>query len=107
MLNRYPVTSVSSFDVSSLEEDAESLQAHIKGMKEEIKKAKSRDSLLGPLMKSTYKYRQDFIRCEITPVSTVIDKFPALVEPSMVSPKGLLLLCMHVCVDRARNGFDI
>ena len=91
------MTSVSSFDDPSVVEDAESLQAHIKGMKEEMKKAKLRDSLLGTLMKSTYKYHWDFILSEITPVSTVIDKFPALVRPSMVSVKGLLLLCMHVC----------
>ena len=48
------MTSVTSFDDPSVEEDAESLQAHIKGMKEEIIKAKLRDSLLGTLMKSTY-----------------------------------------------------
>ena len=54
LLKRYPVTSVTSFDDPSVEEDAESLQAHIKGMKEEIIKAKLRDSLLGTLMKTTY-----------------------------------------------------
>ena len=84
LLNRYPVTSTSSPNDPSIQEDSESLQEHIKGMKEEMKKAKPRDSLLGPLMKSTYKYRRDFILREVAPVSTVIDKFPALIRPSMV-----------------------
>ena len=91
LLNRYPVTSTSSFDDPSVEEDSESLQEHIKGMKEEMKKAKPRDLLLGPLMKSTYKYRRDFILCEVTPVSMVIDKFPALIRPSMVCMSQRLL----------------
>ena len=44
-------------------------------MKEEMKKAKPRDSLLGPLMKSTYKCCRDDILCEVLPVSMVIEKF--------------------------------
>ena len=84
LLSRYPVTSTSSFEDPSVEEDSESLREHKKAMKEEMKKLKPRDSLLGPLMKSTYKYRRDFILCEIAPVSTVIDEFPAIIRPSMV-----------------------
>jgi len=83
LLDRYPVTSSSCGD-PSVEEDSESLHQHIKGMKEEMKKAKPRDSLLGPLMKSTYKCRRDDILCQNLPVSMVIERFPAIVRPSMV-----------------------
>jgi len=36
-------------------EDSESLQQHIKAMKDEMSKLKPQNSLLGPLMQSTYK----------------------------------------------------
>ena len=66
------MTSTSSFEDPSAEEDSESLREHKKAMKEEMKKLKPRDSLIGPLMKSTYKYRRDFILCEIVPVSRTV-----------------------------------
>lgn len=78
------MTSTSSFEDPSVEEDSESLCEHKKAMKEEMKKLKPRDSLIGPLMKSTYKYCRDFSLCEIVPVSTVIDEFPAIIRPSMI-----------------------
>ena len=69
-----------------------------------MKKLKPRDSLIGPLMKSTYKYCRDFSLCEIVPVSTVIDEFPAIIRPSMVHKYDSFRI-IYFYTDRARNGF--
>jgi len=83
LLSRYPVSTVSN-NSTEVTEDAESLSEHIDSIKKEMEKERPRDSLLGQLMRSTYRYRRDQIITESIPVSKVLEDFPALKRPAMV-----------------------
>ena len=85
LLSRYPVTSALAGNLVEVAEDSRSLEEHIKAMKDEMSRQRPRNSLLAPLMKSTYKDRRNYILYEIVPVATVIEKYPALSQPAMVS----------------------
>lgn len=54
-------------------------------MVEEMKKAKPRDVVLLPLMKSTFQERRIFIQNEAGTVSEIIQAYPTLSRPAVVS----------------------
>ena len=53
-------------------------------MEDEFKKAKPRDSVL-PLMKSTFKERRMFVQDDAGSVEDILDVFPSLCRPALVS----------------------
>lgn len=58
---------------------------HNKAIKVELAKAKPRDSVLLPLMRSTYGERRMFILNEATSVQSILEKYCALSRPAIVS----------------------
>lgn len=82
LLRRYPVNSGGSACVA---EDADSLEEHKKAIGTELGKAKPRDSVLLPLMKSTYAERRMFILNEATSVAVILTNHAALSRPAIVS----------------------
>ena len=69
LLRRYPLSSTTS----PLILDPESLAKHEQAMKAELSKSKPRDTILLPLMKSTYHNRRIFILNE---VASILVKYP-------------------------------
>ena len=63
-------------------EDADSLEEHKKAIAAEVGKAKSRHSVLLPLMKSTYAEQRMFILNEATSVAVILTNHPALSRPT-------------------------
>ena len=84
LLRSYPVSSKASTDTS---ENAESLAIHLKALCTELSKAKPRDGVLLPLMRSTYGERRMFILNEETSVQGILEKYRALSRPAIVSGK--------------------
>lgn len=74
LLRRYPLSSTTS--PSTLISDPESLAKHEAAMKTELSKSKPRDTVLLPLMKSTYHSRRIFILNEATSVASILAKYP-------------------------------
>ena len=72
-------------------DDEESIELHKKAIVEELSKAKPQDSVLRPLMKSTYSERRMFVQNEAVSVKEIIEKCPALCHPLVVS--NMLWLC--------------
>ena len=66
-------------------EDPRSVMEHNKAMHEEMKKPKPRDSLLLPLMKKTFHDRCIFIQNDASSVSEILEHYPALARPGIVS----------------------
>ena len=66
-------------------DDPRSMEQHKKAINEEVKKAKPRDAVLLPLMKSTFSERRLYIQTESTSVKESLEKFPALSRPAIVS----------------------
>ena len=83
LLRRYPVSS------SEMSENTESLELHNKAIGAELAKAKPRDSVLLPLMRSTYGVRRMFILNEAKCVQGILEKHKALARPAMVSTSAL------------------
>lgn len=88
LLNRYPLKNPQQ----SIVDDHSSLDSHMKGLKEELQKKNPRESVLLPLMKSTFQSRRLWIIDEPEPVSVVIAKYPALTRPPIVS--YLIMTCI-------------
>ena len=82
LLRHYPVNSGGSACVA---EDAASLEEHKKVIATELGKAKPRDSVLLPLMKSMYGERRMYILNEATSVAVILTSHPALSHPTIVS----------------------
>ena len=82
LLRRYPVNSGGSACVA---EDAASLEEHKKVIATELGKARPRDSVLLPLMKSTYGERRIYILNEATSVAVILTNHPALSRTTIVS----------------------
>lgn len=80
LLRRYPMGN----DVPPAESD-ETIQQHKKAISKELDKAKPRDSVLLPLMRSTYGPRRLFILNEATSVGEILDVYPALSRQAVVS----------------------
>jgi hypothetical protein len=82
MLKCYPF--VASNSQSSLCEDSASISSHLKAIDEEMKKAKPRDQLLLPLMKSTFTVRRDFVQNQANNVKEILEKYTALNHPAVI-----------------------
>lgn len=80
LLRRYPARVV-----DAPVDDACSIEQYKKAIEEESKKSKPRDSVLQPLMKSTFQARRMFIQAEDTSVEGTLQSFPALSCPAVVS----------------------
>ena len=78
LIRRYPV---SSYDVS----DVATTEKHKKAISDEIRKSRPRDTLLLPLLKSTFGERRMFIMNEATCVADVLEEHPALSRTAVVS----------------------
>ena len=72
LLWRYPAQIL-----EAVPDDNLSVEQHKKAIGEEMKKPKPRDSVLLPLMKSTYHERRMFIQAEAVSVNQIIQKYPA------------------------------
>ena len=92
LLRRYPVNSNTPTDSS---ENTESLELHKKAIGTELARAKPRDSVLLPLMRSTYGERRMFILNEETSVRGILQKYQALSRPAVVSSESVLLYVVH------------
>lgn len=79
LLRRYPAAEKDDTLV-----DEETLEIHLKAIEDEMKKAKPRDRVLLPLMKSTFPSRCFYIRNEATSVQQILDKYPSLKIPQML-----------------------
>ena len=76
---RYPINN------SEMIDDPQSIEGHLKGLETELKKAKPRDNVLLPLMKSTFQERRDRIIDTQETVSSVLLQYPALSRLAVVS----------------------
>lgn len=82
LCRRYPVFSNDALDMV---ENTDTLEQHRKAISNELSKAKPRDMVLLPLLKSTYGERRIFILNEAASVEAILDKHPALSRPAVVS----------------------
>lgn len=82
LLRRYPVSSTSAVEV---EENPETLEKHKKAITTELAKAKPRETVLLPLMKSTYSERRMLILHHENSVQDILSIYPALSRPAIVS----------------------
>ena len=73
-------------------DDQRSIDEHNKALTEEMKKVKPRHSLLLPLMKKTFANIRLFIQNDMSTVVEILDQYPALVRPAIVSHIGLTLV---------------
>ncbi len=82
LLRRYPI----GITTCRLQEDIGSLDEHQKALSIEMAKAKPRDTVILPLMKSTYSKRRMFIEAEAGCVQDVMKEcHSALKRPAVVS----------------------
>ena len=92
LLLRYPMTNQPEC------EDTESLEQHRQAISKELEKAKPRDSVLLPLLRSTYGERRMFILNEASCVKGILERFPSMRRPSVVCvviPFCSLLSTLH------------
>ena len=89
ILARYPVT-----PNDSSTEDRETIERFKNGIAKELMKSKPRDSILLPLMKSTFNERRMYILGEPVSLANMLDLYPALKRPAIVS-----IYDMHVLID--------
>ena len=80
LLRRYPTG-------AQLTEDTASTESHLAAISSELAKAKPRDSILLPLMRSTYPSRRLFILNDATCAKHVLDDYPALQRQAVVRIK--------------------
>lgn len=66
-------------------EDSDSVKQHMKALEKEMSKSTPRDSVLLPLLKSTFGERRMFIINEASSVLEIKEKYPALTRPISVS----------------------
>ncbi|ORU90789.1 MAG: hypothetical protein A6F71_07510 [Cycloclasticus sp. symbiont of Poecilosclerida sp. M] len=84
ILKRYPI-------IQSELEDEATLSQHKAAITTELSKNKPRDTVLLPLMKSTFGERRMFILNEATSVRNILSVYPSLHRPAIVS----IMICMH------------
>ncbi len=82
LMRCYPISS--DFDVPPVESQ-ETMQQHMKAISKELEKKKPRDSVLLPLMLSTYAPRRLFIMNDATSVGDTLNTYPALSRQAVVS----------------------
>lgn len=80
LLTRYPLQSQ-----ASTSDDPQSVQGHLKALEAELKKNKPRESIIHPLMKSTFQFRREWILDRAEPIHSIIEKYPALSYTTVVS----------------------
>ena len=85
ILRRYPTT---NHIFSSDPDNAESIEKHMKAIGSELAKAKPRDTVLLPLMKSTFANRRLF---DADSVNAILEEYPALSRPAVV--RAVILKC--------------
>lgn len=88
ILRRYPVNVASN--LGDIPADSHSIEQHKKAIQNELTKAKPRDIVLRPLMKSTYEERRMNILSVTMSVNDFLSDYPALKRPAMVN-----LICMY------------
>ena len=76
---RYPVT------IGSEITDVETLEQHQKAVEEEMQRAKPRDRILLPLMKSTFQSRWLYVRKDASSARDIIEKYPCFKFSAVVS----------------------
>ena len=89
LMRRYPVR------IPPREEDVETIKQHVKAIQEEMVKTNPREHVLIPLIKNTSTERWLFIKENVPNVRVVIEKYPFLKLPAIVSS---VCVCVHVCV---------
>ena len=85
MLRRYPS------GVEGLE-DSSSLDSHVSAIAAELGKTKPRDSILLPLMRSSYQTRRLFVLHEAQDVRSILDEWPALKRQALVRGNVIITL---------------
>ena len=88
LLQRYPTG-------THFAEDSASTESHLSAISTELGKGKPRDSILLPLMRSTYSSRRMFILNDATSAKHILDEYPALQRQAVVSES---VSCMYVDV---------
>ena len=88
ILRRYPTT---NHIFSSDPDNAESIEKHMKAIGSELAKAKPRDTVLLPLMKSTFANRRLFVLNDADSVNAILEEYPALSRPAVV--RAVILKC--------------
>ena len=100
LLQRYPVK-VNARCV----DDEQCIDRHLKAIKEEMEKARPRDTLLLPLMKSTFSTRRSMIQFEEDKcVLDILKEYPPLSRPAVVSHVYTVL---HSCIEAERMVFAL
>ena len=77
LLRRYPTG-------AQFTEDTSSTESHLSAIATELAKGKPRDSVLLPLMKSTYPSHRMFILNDATSARHILDDYPALQRHAVV-----------------------
>lgn len=65
-------------------EEEQRFQEDVKEMERETAKRKPKVSRLKPLMDATFSGRRHWVKTEMPPVSTIMERFPALKIPRLV-----------------------
>jgi hypothetical protein len=92
LFRRYPVQ-----QGSGPLDDPRSVDEHCKAMTIEMEKARPRDQVLLPLLKSTYDSRRMYVEFdEEADVRSTLQAYPAICRPAAVSCYHWL--CVHSCM---------
>lgn len=81
LVRRYPVKTYQTDEL----EDKETIDQHFAAIAEEMKKARPRERVLLPLMKTTFPSRWLFVTKDASSVKQILDKYPCLKLPAIVS----------------------
>ena len=69
----------------AISDDPRSTAEHTKAMIEEMKKSKPRDSVVLPLMKSTFPDRRLFVQNDAGNVTEILESYPAFSRPAVIN----------------------
>ena len=83
--------------VSQLTEDTASTESHLSALSTELAKAKPRDSVLLPLMKSTYPSHRLLFLNDATSAKHILNEYPALQRQTVVRI-GTVLCVISNCL---------
>ena len=94
LLRRYPTR----VNEGTSSEDPASIAEHIKGVTSEMAKEKPRDSVVLPLMRTLFSSRRAYIEHDAEDVNNILEVYPALRRPSVVSGFYTIGYCgCHTC----------
>jgi len=86
-------------------EEEQSFEEKVKEMKCETEKRHPKTSRLKPLLDATFSGRRHWVKSEMPPVSTIVEKFPALKIPRLVRfcacaifIGNAFMLCCTTCI---------